>query len=261
MAMRLFFVVVNSVDYIRVQLDAEPDVDIVQSRCKVDFIGEYCRVYDALLLDPKQTDLIANVQDESGSPIGTPQQVINYLSKQKVNIMLPVPVSILTIEEKLPFASVEASLSRPLQSTIALMNQTTTFENYLSLTVTPESTDVYRFEGSYTWSVNALNQDFLERIQLKEGAPVIRNVKSIRKEGKDTAGTGVVVDTISGGIIGATVDTGTDQVQGRTFVFSQTLTKGLTYTLDVDWAGSSNNIEPTIYEGFLSCMRATNTKL
>jgi hypothetical protein len=261
MAMRVFLTTVNNVEYIRIQLDAEPDFDIIQTRCKFDFIGEYCRGYDALALDPKQTDLISNVQDELGNPIGTTKQVIDYLKSQKVYIMFPVPVNILTIEEKLPFRSVEASISRPSQTTVALMNQTTAFENYLSLTVTPEATDVYEFKGSYPWSVNALNQDFLERVELKEGVAVLRAIKPIRQEAADTGGTGVIVDTISGGIIGATADTDTDQIHRSTFIFSHTLTKGVTYTLNLDWAASAPNIEATIYEGYLSCMRATNTKL
>jgi len=104
MAMKIFLTTVEAVEYHRVQLDANPDVDILQSRCKVDFIGEYCRVYDALLLDPKQTDLISNVQNELGNPIGTQKQVIDYLKKQKVYIMSPVAgVSTLTIEEKTAF--------------------------------------------------------------------------------------------------------------------------------------------------------------
>jgi len=56
-------------------------------------------------------------------------------------------------------------------------------------------------------------------------------------------------------------NTGTNQIHGRTFEFFQDLTAGLTYTLSLDWRGTVNNIEATIYEGNLSCMQATQAKL
>lgn len=76
MAMRVFLLG----DIVRVQLNADPDFDIIASRCKFKFKDGFCSVFDYVNLVEK-TDTIANIQDQAGNPIGTPVEVIGYLSK------------------------------------------------------------------------------------------------------------------------------------------------------------------------------------
>lgn len=129
------------------------------------------------------------------------------------------------------------------RSTTPLMNQTTTLENYLQISDTIPETGLYKITWSYTWSINTTTNDFIGQVNLNSGTILFDH----QQEAKDSAGTGSNVTTTTGG----TVNTSTNQkmaVCGEDIV---TLTAGA-FTLDLDFAGELNNLEPTIYRALIT---------
>jgi len=196
----------------------------------------------------------SDVADVNGVLIGTQPEVDAYLMEQQA-IQLPFNGE----DSARAYKFIEASLSRSGQTTIGLVNQTTSYETYLSLDVKPLVATNYKFKGGYSWSYNATNKDFIDRILLKEGVTTIRTIVPQVAEPKDSGGPGDVLDIISGGVIGGTVNSGTNQRFRTYFEINETLTAGLIYTIEIEWTSSTANNEAAIYDGFLSCEQATVT--
>jgi len=118
-----------------------------------------------------------------------------------------------------------------------LLNQTTTFAQYLSLTVDVPVTGDYLFMLSQTTSINSITVNFESHI-LKDGGFFLIN----HVENKDSGGTGVTVPNTTGG----TTNTGTDQMITTTGFKRFSLTAG-THTFTLEFRGQAANQEATIY--------------
>lgn len=128
----------------------------------------------------------------------------------------------------------------------ALMNQTTTLEEYLSMTVNFPVVGTYRIDFSWTSSINDTNQDM--EIQLTEDGSELRLYKL---EQKDSGGTGTVVPTTGGG----SANTGTNQknVSSSFVILDITSTGNKTYAMN--FRSTSTNDEPTLYNAAMHIRR------
>ena len=119
-----------------------------------------------------------------------------------------------------------------------LINQTTTLEDFLTLTTNLPEDGTYEIGWHYEWSFNDAGQDFIAEVDID--GTVISNH---RQEPKDVGGTGVVLPVIGGG----TANTGTNQRHIESGVDIQAgLTAGST-TIRIRFAGSQANDEAAIY--------------
>lgn len=127
-----------------------------------------------------------------------------------------------------------------------LINQTTTFEDYVILTFVAPETGSYRFDWHYLWSYNSTSSDFRAEILLDT-----TKLLEHREEPQDSGGSGVVLNNTSGG----TNNTGTDQKRQESgFCIEENLSAG-THTFKIQFCGSSNNQEATIYNAHLAVTR------
>ena len=126
------------------------------------------------------------------------------------------------------------------------INQLSTFREYSSLAVSIPETGDYKVSWSYTWSVNATNQDFIARIQIDDSTKIMDH----QQEPKDTGGTGVVLPNTEGG----SSNTSTNQRYQCSGFFIINMTIG-NHTIDLDYKGSAFDIEPAIYKSSLSIER------
>lgn len=130
-----------------------------------------------------------------------------------------------------------------IRSTTGLINQTTTFDDYLILTTTVPETGNYKISWSYTWSYNNGGDDFNARIQIDNSTTIMEH----KQEPKDTAGTGESLSTTAGG----TVNSGTNQKHLASGFDIVNLTSG-SHTIDLDFSSTTANAEATIYRGILT---------
>ena len=145
------------------------------------------------------------------------------------------------------FRKVQGDLTRVGQTTIPLMNQqNNVFENYIQLSLTPTVSDNFLISLAYLWSMDVGSENFIARLKVDDG--VTTEIIDFIQEPKDTGGSGILIDTLAGGIIGAQIDTGTDIRVPEQFSFNKDLVAGTTYTISLDWAGTAINSEATIYQ-------------
>lgn len=130
-----------------------------------------------------------------------------------------------------------------VNSSTSLANQTNNYDDYISLSTTIPSAGLYKISWSYTWSINTTNNDFLARVQVDNSTTIF----SHQQEAKDSAGTGTIVANTSGG----TTNTSTNQKYLAAGFDIVSLTAG-GHTIDLDFAGEVNNLEPTIYRAILT---------
>lgn len=103
-----------------------------------------------------------------------------------VHVALPNPHS-----QYLQTSALDAALATYLNRThfrnaVAANNNTTTFTNFISQTVSFAHVALYRVSASFTWSLNSVSSDFQARLQVN-GTPV--TVDMIEEPG-DSAGAG-----------------------------------------------------------------------
>ena len=136
-----------------------------------------------------------------------------------------------------------------IKSQQGLINQTTTFETFVSGTLDLPYDGDYEVITSYVWSSNDTTQDFQGQL-LINGAQFFEH----RQEPKDSGGAGITLPVIGGG----TANTGTNQRYGFTM---HQIAEGLTAgnnTFDLQFAGSAGGIEPAIYEAAITVRRMIN---
>ena len=124
-----------------------------------------------------------------------------------------------------------------------LVNQTTTFVNYLNITDTIPKTGLYKISWSYQWSVNTTGNDFIARVRTQNS----NDIHTHQQEVKDSAGSGIDLPTTSGG----TTNTSTNQRKNTSGYDIVTLTAG-SILVELDWKGEVTNIKPAIYKGIIS---------
>jgi len=132
-------------------------------------------------------------------------------------------------------------------TTTGLINQTTTFEDYLTLSATIPETGTYKVEWWYEWSYNTGGVDFLGRIVV-DGVVVATHIQ----EPQDTGGTGVTLDTTGGG----TANSGTNQRYWASGQWIGSITSGAR-TLEIEFAGSTADDEAAIYRGNICVTRVS----
>lgn len=119
------------------------------------------------------------------------------------------------------------------------INNTTTFETYLSLSTTVPRDGIYKLSWFYIWSYNDGAQDFEARI-------LINGVETVfhKEEPKDAAGTGAGLLQTTG----TATNTGTDQRHLTTGFWTANLTSGVN-TIEIQWKSQGAGDEASIYQG------------
>jgi len=157
---------------------------------------------------------------------------------------------------KKKYVNSKASISRPSQTTVGLINQQgDIYEEYLSLTYSPTITDNYRLSLSFSWSANNNQFNALFRVSITDGTTTEFFI--LRTEPKDVAGTGVVLDVLQNDVIIGQANTGTDVRLFESSFSDYTLNSGSTYTVTLEWANEDANSETAIFGGFLSLEQKT----
>ena len=141
--------------------------------------------------------------------------------------------------------------SRASQTTEGLVNdQGNIFETYLSHSITPTTSGKYILSLSFVWSHN-INNDNFDAELVSSGGAIGETFRFLSTEPKEIAGTGVVLDTIFGGVIGATTDTGTDIRVSTSYQAEFDLVSGTAYNFDLNWTGETANDKAAIYRGII----------
>lgn len=149
---------------------------------------------------------------------------------------------------KLPlYKSVQASISRANQTTLALANQqSNTFEEYFEDSFTPNVTDNFKVSIRWKWSSDVTQASAIFRVTFSDGVnPDIELISRI--EPKDSAGTGEVVNILTGGVITGNVNTGTSERLSGVEVADLVLNQGTNYNLKLEWTNENANSDTTIY--------------
>lgn len=155
-----------------------------------------------------------------------------------------------------------------IQSESGLVNQTIGFEPYFIQDPAPNLVNgVWSCplpeDGEYLISLSILKsynnggQDFISQL-LVNNNPAIMSQQQV--EPKDVGGGGVVLPTVAGGVVGPTVNTGTNQRTMSNFFLLTTLT-GPSVDLSLEFAGSTTNDEATIYSASLLVERFANSNV
>ena len=133
-----------------------------------------------------------------------------------------------------------------IRSTTGLINQTATFEPYLSLTTNVPETGNYKISWNYDWSINTTGNDFLARVQVDNTTTLMEHQEEIQ----DSGGGGPTFDNTGGG----TTATGTNQIHVAAGFDIINLTAG-SHTIDLDFAGELASLEPAIHRGIITIER------
>ncbi len=138
----------------------------------------------------------------------------------------------------------------PGQTTEGLINNTTVFETFINQQFIPNKTGNFICDSIFFCSSNDAAQDVLVNFQLFQGLTLVSGItEPMRLEQKDPAGTGVVLNTISGGAITGSANCGTNQRNPKKLDFNVDLTQGVTYNLLLTFAGSANGDLIAIHSG------------
>ena len=145
------------------------------------------------------------------------------------------------------YKSVQATISRANQTTLALANQqANTFEEYFEDSFTPSLTDNFKVSIRWKWSSDLTQASAIFRVTFSDGVnPDVVLISRI--EPKDSAGTGEVVNILTGGVITGNVNTGTSERLNGVEVADVVLNQGVNYNLKLEWANENANSDTTIY--------------
>lgn len=145
------------------------------------------------------------------------------------------------------------------QTTVGLINQqSNTYENFLTVNVTPETSGVHVVTLSYKWSINTTTTDFLSRLNVV-GDSVAGDYDLQTIESKDSAGTGETLNVLAGGLIIGNANTGTNQCMWDAHVFAFELVAGVSYTFNLQWGSQSVSQEAAMYKGLLMIEQKTKS--
>ena len=180
------------------------------------------------------TDALNNLNSPSGVQTVTGQSVDNT---DPLNPIIKTPL----------YKSVQADISRANQTTIPLANQqANTFEEYFEDSFTPNVTDNFKVSIRWKWSTDVTQASAIFRVTFSDGVnPDIELIT--RVEIKDSAGTGEVVNVLTGGVITGNVNTGTSERLTGAEVADVILNQGTTYNLKLEWTNENANTDTTIY--------------
>lgn len=163
------------------------------------------------------------------------------------------PLSDAFVLNKPRHASVKAAITRPSQTTIALCNQQGgVLEDYLTLSFTANRDGLHAINCSILTSLNVTVDDFVSEIEISGDQGFLENENFERTEKKDSAGTGVTTNIISGGAITGSINSGTDQRQRATYYNEFNFVKDEVYTITLRWAPNFDNDRAVIYDGIIS---------
>jgi hypothetical protein len=126
--------------------------------------------------------------------------------------------------------------------TSGIINQTTTLENFMTLTTNIPVAGNYKVDWSYVWSLNSTSQDFIAEMRVG-GVTIWEH----QEEPKDSAGTGITLPIIGGG----STNTGTDQRYNNSMQEVVNLPAG-NIDIELFFAASGTNQEAAIYRGRIS---------
>jgi len=147
------------------------------------------------------------------------------------------------------------------QTTVGLINQTTTLEEYNRHEFTPRDTDNYNIRGSYVSSYNANNSSIEIIVELREvvGDVLIGTISTEIQEPKESGGGGLVLNTVSGGVIGGNTNSGTNQRRPGAYNEDFLLTGGTSYYVVILFRGLVGNNEAALYKASNSVEQKTIT--
>lgn len=138
----------------------------------------------------------------------------------------------------------------PGQTTEGLINNTDTFETFLSQEFIPNKSGNFLCGGDFMFSSNDAAQDVLVNLEIFQGATLIASIpEPMQLEQKDTGGAGVVLNVISGGAIVGNANCSTNQRNPKDLKFNATLVAGLTYDLVMSFSGSGNGDLTALHSG------------
>lgn len=132
--------------------------------------------------------------------------------------------------------------------TDGLVNQqNNNFEPYLTLSVNIPETGNYKLELSFRYSINNTTVNFQSHV-VPDGSTNLNDFLFISHiESKDSGGVGLSLPSISNGVVGGNVNTGTDQFLTYTgFVVLKNLSAG-NHSYLLEWAAQGDNLEAAIY--------------
>jgi len=129
-----------------------------------------------------------------------------------------------------------------------LINNTTTFSQYLRLNFDVPQNGLYEIKWHYVWSLNNNANDFRAQVQLDDN--LFLDIREHKQEPKDSAGTGETLPLVGGG----TLNSGTNQRTTVTGFDAQTLVAG-SHFVDIDIACSLADTRAAIYGARISVVR------
>ena len=141
--------------------------------------------------------------------------------------------------------------NRPSQTTEGLINnQNNVLEDYLEIVFTAERSKAHGIYLSLAWSLNSATSDFITQLEIS-GDQGFSEILTLPVEPTDSAGTGQLLDTLTGGIIGAQENTGTNQINEIDFMRHYDLIAGEVYTLTLRWGATGAGLEAAALTGQL----------
>ncbi len=151
-------------------------------------------------------------------------------------------------------SSDDASIWRAGQTTEGLINQTGVLEDYFGtpLVFTAPRNRFYCIHPIFTWSLNTTNADITFQLEVAGDMGFNEVFTLSQQEPTDSGGGGINLDTISGGVIGGQVNTGTNQLYSINIPVWLELVAGETYTVTLRWSqNSGGSTSAAIYRGQL----------
>jgi len=184
---------------------------------------------------------------------GTPQQSIETIAE------LPTPSVGIADTVYLPRVNAAGdgfefwqAFEQTDERTTGLINQqNATFEPYLTATYDIPVTDTYIVDFSYIFSLNSTTRNFECHLEI-DGT----DVYPLHIEPQDSAGAGVVLPIIAGGVEGpSTANTGTDQLLNNSGSLEVNLTAG-SHTILIEFsARGGTGLEAAMHRAMLKVRR------
>lgn len=147
----------------------------------------------------------------------------------------------------------KASLSRPNQSTIGLINNRNIEETYLTSEFMADRSGNYHFGGFYSFSSDDTSRDFIERISIFDvtANKYVYN-ETHRLEAKESGGFGDELNVLRNGSISGFDNAGTDQILRTVIDMDFDLIENHQYKYELHWRPERFGVEAAIYYAQLS---------
>ena len=126
------------------------------------------------------------------------------------------------------------------------VNQSTSFEEFMSLSTNVPATANYKISWTYEWSINTTGSDFEAQIQVDDSTVISNH----NQEAKDSSGSGISLPNTTGG----TTNTGTSQRYTHSGFQIVNLTAGV-HTVDLDWSCEQSDNRAAIYRATITIER------